>query len=1039
MAKFFIDRPIFAIVLSIFITIAGLVSITQLPIAQYPQITAPVVNVSASYVGANAEVVEQAVGQAIEQQVNGVENMVDMRSTSDDNGQYSLNVKFELGVNPDMATVQVQNRVAQATAKIPAAVQSSGITVQKQSPDTVMYLSLWSPKNTYDSLFLKNYANIYLVDDLKRVKGVGSVGEYGPEFGMRVWLQPDKMARLGITADDVGDAIKEQNVQAPAGTIGQLPSPKGQEFQYSARVQGQLQEESQFANIIVRAKPDGSFVRVSDVARVELAAKSYQYTSDLNLRDSVTLAIQLTPDANALDTVTEVKKVLETNSKRFPTDLEYHIVSDNTRFIDESMIEVVKTFVEALLLVLLIVFIFLQSWRATLIPMLAVPVSLIGTFGAFILLGFNINTLTMFAMVLAIGLVVDDAIVVVESVEHHMRYNGMTPKDAAYRAMEEVSGPVVAIAFVLASVFIPVAFFGGTAGVLYKQFALTIAVSMGLSALVALTLTPALCSLILKPHDPNAHEGFLGRFFDAFNDKFDAMTGRYGKTVRKFIRYSKLCLAGLLVIVVLALTFFKMLPTTFVPNEDQGYFMATINLPEAASMNRTRQVGYDVAEIVKGIPGVKDTLVIAGYDILAGALKPNAALLVVALDTWSERPDKARYVDSIIRQVYMKTARIPEATVMAFNAPALPGGGSTGAMTFMLQDRGGGNVEEMADVSKKFLGEARKRPELTGVYSTFRSDTPAFRYEVDREKAEKLGVKVDDVFSTLQAFLGGLQVNDFTRFGRTWKVVMQAEPQYRSDANDIRYFFVRSNTNAMVPLATLVKPVPISGPTAIKRFNGNRAIQIGASPAAGYSSGQAMTALEEVAKATLPNTYSYEWADQSRDEKLSGGRAVYVFGAAILFAFLCLAALYESWSVPFAVLLSVPTAIFGSGLFQWARSLENSIYMQIGLVMLIGLAAKNAILIVEFAKVRVDKGVDPVEAAIEAAKLRLRPILMTSLAFILGCVPLMIATGAGAGARNAMGTAVVGGMLAATLLGVFLIPVLYVVVVKLTRKLTWRK
>ena len=517
------------------------------------------------------------------------------------------------------------------------------------------------------------------------------------------------------------------------------------------------------------------------------------------------------------------------------------------------------------------------------------------------------------------------------------------------------------------------------------------------------------------------------------------MTGRYGKTVRKLIRGSKLCLAGLLVIVVLALTFFKMLPTTFVPNEDQGYFMATISLPEAASMNRTRQVGYDVAEIVKGIPGVKDTLVIAGYDVLAGALKPNAALLVVALDTWSERPDKERYVDSIIRQVYMRTARIPEATVMAFNAPALPGGGSTGAMTFMLQDRGGGNVEEMTDVSKKFLGEARKRPELTGVYSTFRSDTPAFRYEVDREKAEKLGVKVDDVFSTLQAFLGGLQVNDFTRFGRTWKVVMQAEPQYRSDANDIRYFFVRSNTNAMVPLATLVKPLPISGPTAIKRFNGNRAIQIGASQAPGYSSGQAMTALEEVAKATLPNTYSYEWADQSRDEKLSGGRAVYVFGAAILFAFLCLAALYESWSVPFAVLLSVPTAIFGSGLFQWARSLENSIYMQIGLVMLIGLAAKNAILIVEFAKVRVDKGVDPVEAAIEAAKLRLRPILMTSLAFILGCVPLMIATGAGAGARNAMGTAVVGGMLAATMLGVFLIPVLYVVVVKLTRKLTWRK
>lgn len=1035
MAKFFIDRPVFAIVLSILIVLGGLISIFVLPVAQYPQISPPIVNVNASYVGANAEVVEQSVAQIIEQQVNGVEGAVSMKSSSSDNGRYSLDVQFEVGVDADNAAVQVQNRVAQANSQLPQEVLQAGVVTKKTSPDNVLFFALYSPNKTYDAVFLKNYGSIYMVEELKRVKGVGNVMEFGPDFSMRIWLRPDKMARLGITASDVYNAVKEQNVQSPAGNIGQMPTAAQQEFQYTARVEGRLADPSAFGKIIIRSQPDGSFVRLEDVARVEWGAKDYMFKSNISGNESAAFSIQLTSDANALETVSQVREVIENAAKRFPPDLKHKIVVDNTIFVRESLKEVLKTFGEALVLVLIIVFIFLQSWRATLIPMLAIPVSLIGTFAVFLMLGFTINTLTLFAMVLAVGLVVDDAIVVVEAVEHHIRYSGLDPRQATYRAMEEVAGPVVAIAFVLASVFIPVAFFGGTVGVLYKQFALTITVSMALSALVALTLTPALCAMLLRPHADNAHTGRLGGLFQRFNDWFDAAIEKYGQGVAGAIRRSGAWLAGLIVIVVLTAGLFTALPSSFVPDEDQGYFFTSVMLPEAASMTRTIPVADKVGENFRSVPGVENTLEITGFDILSGSLKPNSAFVVSALEPWEKRKEKALQVDSLLRSAMGKTKDIPEATVMAFNAPALPGVGAVGGLSLMLLDRSGGSMDEMNQVAQQFIVAARQRPEIAVIYSGFRSDTPGYRFEVDREKAKALGVPVQDVFNALQTFLGGLQVNDLNRFGRTYKVVMQAESEFRADANAIRFLHVRSSSGTMVPLNTLVKPVMINAPTVVTRYNASRSIQINANAAPGYSSGQVIAALEQVAEQTLPASFSYEWTGQSREEKISGGRAPIVFGFAVLFSFLCLAALYESWSIPFAVLLSIPAGLLGSVLAQYVRGLDVNVYMQIGLIMLIGLAAKNAILIVEFAKVRVDAGMDPVKAAVEACRLRLRPILMTSLAFIIGCLPLALAKGAGAGSRTAMGTAVVGGMTSATLIGIFLIPVLFVVIEHIVAKL----
>ena len=1026
MAKFFINRPIFAIVISILIVLAGGIAAFTLPVASYPQITPPQVSVSTMYTGANADVVEKTVAQVIEQQTNGVEGAIAMTSTSADTGRYSLNVKFELGQNPDMVTMYTQNRVQQANAGLPQDVQLTGVTTRKVSPDTALFFTLISPNGSYDSVFLKNYGSINIIDDIRRVKGVGDVSEYGSDFGMRIWLKPDKLAQMGITAADISSAIKEQNVQAPAGTIGQLPSVPKQEFQYTASVQGRLVTEEDFKKIIIRSQPDGSAIHLGDVATIELDAKDNTFKSGFDGSDSVVFAVQLTTEANALETIGNVRKVIESSAKRFPPDLEYRVLYDSTEYIGESLEKVFHTFMEALALVLVIVYLFLQNWRATLIPMLAIPVSLIGTFGAFVVLGFSINTLTLFAMVLAIGLVVDDAIVVVEAVEYHMRHTGLNPKEATIRAMQEVSGPVIAIAFVLASVFIPVAFFSGTTGVLYKQFALTIVVSMGLSALVALTLTPALCAMILKPYTGETRPGIIGRFFDRFNSWFEKITEKYSNGVRQSIRRASLWGVGLAVIVILCGGLLKVIPSTFVPNEDQGFLLSVVSLPEGANMNRTRAIAKQVAEIYHSMPGVKSTGDVTGYDILAGGQKPNGAMVITGLKPWAERTTPNTQLNSLMGQAMAKVSNIPEATIFAFNPPALPGIGAVGGLTFMIQDRGGSTLDEMNAVSQQFIAAARKRPEISMAQSSFRADTPSYRYEVDREKAKALGVPVQDIFTALQTFLGGVQVNDFNRFGRTYKVMLQAQPEFRSDVDATRFFYVRSSAGTMVPLNTLVTPVKTSGQTLIKRFNGYQAMQINATTAAGYSSGQGMTALEEVAAEVLPQTFTYEWADLSREEKVSGSQTPIIFGFALLFAFLCLAALYESWNIPFAVLLSVPTGILGATAIIYARGMENSIYMQIGLVMLIGLAAKNAILIVEYAKVRTDKGMEPVQAAVEAAKIRLRPILMTSLAFILGCIPLAISTGAGSAARSALGTTVVGGMTVATAFSIFLVPVLFV-------------
>lgn len=1025
MARFFIDRPVFAIVLAILISLLGTIAGFSLPIAQYPNITKPRISVTTNYVGASADVVEEAVAQAIEQKVNGVENMLDMNSISTSNGQYELNVQFNLEKNADIASVEVQNRVSQATSSMPSEVNAYGITTAKKSAETIMYFGLTSPNRTYDGMFLRTYADANFIDAVKRVKGVSTVGEYGPEYAMRVWLNPEKMAQLGVSVDDVSNAIKTQSVQAPVGSIGDRPTAAEQEKTYSASAKGRLSSPEEFGNVIIRSQ-NGNNLKLKDIAEIKQGPRNDMVLSRLNGGDSVVFPVSLTSDANAIETVAKIREVLKEAEERFPEDMEIVIIQDNTQFITESLEKVAHTFFEALVLVILVVFMFLGSWRATLIPLLAVPVSLLGTFAAFVLLGFTINTLTAFAMILAIGLVVDDAIVVVEAVEHHIQENGMYPKEATYRAMNEVSGPVVAIAFVLAAVFIPVAFTGGTVGELYKQFAITVSVSMMLSAVVALSLTPALCSLLLKKKgDEEEVKGFIGRAVKSFNDWFARILAKYVNNVELCIRRAKLMLTGLVVLLICIGALAKITPTGFVPNEDQGMTAVSFSMPESASSNRTIQVMNELSKKVAALPGVKNVMEVSGVDILSSAQKSNAGLVVVSMEDYSKRDNS---VQDIIPMIFGMGAQIPDATVMAFQPPSLPGASSTGTLSLYLMNLAGEDVEKMGERANAFLAKAMQRPEIGMVYTTLNTTTPMYEFEVDREKAESLNVPVASVFSALQTFLGGSEINDINSFGRTWKVVMQADAKYRTSAGDMRYFYVRSNNGDMVPLNTLVTPKTRNSSVVMTRFNGARAIKIAGDPAPGYSTGQAMTALEEVAKETLPTSYTYEWVDQSRDEIEAGSRSTQIFIISLVFVFLCLAALYESWTIPLAVILSVPCAVFGCFLSQYLRGQQNDVYMQIGLITLIGLSAKNAILIVEYAKMNMENGMGVVEAAVEAARLRLRPILMTSFAFILGCVPLAIATGPGAGARVSMGNAVVGGMTIATMFGVFLIPVLFVVV-----------
>ena len=1027
MSKFFIQRPIFAIVTALIMLLAGGIAAMSLPIAQFPQITLPTIQVSGVYPGANAGVVEEGVALPIEEQINGVEGMAYMSSNSAGSGAYSLNVTFNLGVNPDIAAVQVQNRASQANARLPSDVLASGVTTKKTSPDTLMYAALHSPNGTYDELFLSNYTAINVIEALKRVKGVGNVTLFGAEFGMRIWLRPDRMAELGLTPTDIFNAIREQNVQAPAGQVGQLPAPKDQQFQYGVQVRGRLTDPKEFENIIVRALADGSFVRVKDVARVELGSKDYNFLARYNGKPAAAFAINMTPDGSALETSALINERLKELSASFPPDLTYDVVNDNTVFVKASLESVLHTFFEALALVLIVVFMFLQSWRATLIPMLAVPVSLVATFAVFVLLGFTINTLTMFAMVLAIGIVVDDAIVVVEAVEHHMMH-GLTARDATLKAMEEVSGPVMAIALILSAVFVPVAFLGGMAGVMYKQFAVTVAVSTLFSAFVALSLTPALCSLMLKHKDPQQAVTMFGRFFGVFNRWFDRVTASYGRGVQLAIKRLVVSLGVLGALIVSAVAIMQQVPGGFVPPEDQGYFIGTVIMPDAASLNRTLAVTEEVQKVLDQQPAIARTLVINGYSILTGSIQSDAALFVAVLKPWEERNTPELSLRSTIMGVMKGTGTLHEALVLAFNPPPIPGLGATGGFSFKLQDRSGGTPADLARVTNDFIAEAKKRPELGQIYSKFNPRTPAYRLELDREKAKKLGVPISDITMALQTFLGGANVNDFSRFGRTYKVTMQAEPEFRSDIRGVGMFHVRSTSGQMIPLSTLVSPVSISAPNTIERYNLFRTAEVSGEPAPGYSSGDALAAMEAVAATSLPSGYGYEWSGISLQEKASAGQAPYIFGLAMLFVFLFLAALYESWAVPFAVLFAVPIGVFGAMGGLWLSGQTNNIYAQIGLILLIGLAAKNAILIVEFAKMKRDAGEDAVSAALEAGRLRLRPIIMTSLAFLLGVIPMIIKGGAGGAAQAVMGITVFSGMFTATFVAIFMVPVLYVAV-----------
>ncbi|MBE6106144.1 efflux RND transporter permease subunit [Anaerovibrio lipolyticus] len=1056
MSKFFIHRPIFAIVISLIIVIGGLISAFQLPIAQYPQIAPPTVSVSTTYTGANAKVVNETVAQVIEQQVNGVQGMDYMNSNASDSGYYSLSVVFELGTDGDMDAVKVQNAVAVANPTLPDTVKTVGVVTSKSSNTMALMAALVSPEGTFDRTWIKNYSDIYLIDRIKRVDGVGSVQAFGADHALRIWLNPDRLAEMNLTVSDITDAINEQNLQAPAGTVGALPIRDQQEKQFTGKIDGRLVTAEEFGNIVIKRDKNGSMVHLKDVARVEKGAKQYAVFANMNgAPNTVAFGIQLTEDANTMTTVAEVRKILEEAEKSFPPDLKLQYIVDTTDFIGSSIKEVVETFVEALLLVVLVVFIFLQNWRATLIPLLAVPVSLIGTFIAFIILGFSINTLTLFAMVLAIGLVVDDAIVVIENVEHHMS-TGLTPIDATERAMDEVQGPVVAIAFVLAAVFIPVAFLGGMMGVLYRQFALTIAISMALSAFVALTLTPALCAMILKPVDYDAKKekdsNILDRFFKKFNDKFNEIRIGYQGVVGWFIGNAKY--AVILIVIITGLTglLYKIVPSTFVPDEDQGYYAVSVSLPEGTSINQTSITMDNVSTAIKGMEGIENVISITGFDIFSFGTKSNAGTMFIGLKNWDERTTPDLSINALINKTFGIGAKVaPEAQVVAFNMPALPGLGNVGGWQMELQDLAGHTDEELNEVSQKIVAAANQRPELQGVRSTFKVNSPIVQYDIDRDKAKSLGVKLSDIFNTMQVFYGGNQINDFNEFGRSYKVMVQADKLYRTAAEDMRFMFVRNSSNEMIPLESLLTPKMSTAPSIVHRFNASKAVSFQGNAASGYSSGQAIAAMEEIVNEIAPNGYHIEWSGQAREEIKSGDSTGTVLALALIFVFLCLAALYESWSVPFAVIFCVPVGIFGALFSELAISmletltvgpnagLQNSVYMQIGVIMLIGLSAKNAILIVEFAKARADMGMNPLKAAIEAAGLRLRPILMTSFAFIIGCLPLAVASGAGAAARNGMGVAVVGGMLFATFIGIFIIPSFYIITVRFADMVGWNK
>jgi hydrophobe/amphiphile efflux-1 (HAE1) family protein len=1032
-ADTFIRRPVTAIVISIVIVAVGILSITTLAIGQYPDITPPTVNITATYTGADAQTVEQTVSTPIEVQVNGTPGMTYLQTSSANNGSMNMIANFEVGTDINVATLDVQNRVSIATPSLPQEVQRLGITTRKRNPSILLLVAMYAPKGTHDVTFLDNYTNIYVRDALLRTKGVGDVFTRADDFSMRIWLKPDKMAALGLSAADITAALQEQNAQVASGSVGAPPQVSGQSFEYSVLVNGRLSNPKEFENIIIRTQPNnGAIVHLKDVARVELGKFNYSGNSFVDNKRASYLLVYQAPNSNALETADNVYATMNELKKSFPVDIDYVVPFESITVVRVSVQEVVETLIIALVLVIVVVFLFLQSWRTTLIPVLAIPVSIIGTFIFFIPLHFTINTLTLFGFVLAIGIVVDDAIVVVEAVQHYMDEDGMSPKEATKHAMQDISAPVIAIALILAAVFVPVGFIPGIVGRLYQQFAITIAISVLISAFVALSLTPALCTLILKPHKIDEKSKGLDRLFFLFNSWFDRVTLRYRNGVDKSIKNSKFVIIILVCIIAGVVILFQKKPTGFIPLEDDGRVYLTYELPEASSTERTVDVLHKMMKVLDSVPEIYHYAALGGYNALTSAVKSNSASIFIQFKPWDERPGEQHDVFHIIPRLTKRFSAFKEANVTMIPPPAIPGLGNAAGFSFIFeQKQAGGDMKTFETVLNKFVAEVNKRPEIAKAFTFISAHTPAFQLTVDRERAKKLGVSVGDVNNALQVFMGSSYVNDLTIYGRTFHVVEQADTNYRTNIQNISQYYVKNQQGTMVPLSAVTSSQLIENAPLITHFNLFRSAEIDGTSKPGYSSGDALKALEEVAAKTLPQGYGYEYSGLSREEKLSGSKTGYIFALSIGFVFLFLAALYESWSVPFSVLLAVPLGAFGAILFlTFNKSLDNNVYAQIGLITLIGLAAKNAILIVEFAKERVDRGMELEKATLDAVRLRLRPIIMTSMAFILGVLPLVFASGAGGVARRTIGWTVFGGMLAATSMAIFIVPVLFFVITK---------